>query len=100
MRDRVEFSLLAGQAGEVDFVAELAAKQLLGQNVGVIEHRMNDRDLRLVIELREAVIVNRADIKIAAFARSTEIELRHALGGKAGLEWIERTGKLPQLVIV
>ena len=61
---------------------------------------MNDRDLRLVVELREAVIIDRTDIEVAAVARTAEIKLRHSLRGKAGLERIEGAGKLPQLVIV
>ena len=96
----VELSLLPSQAGEIDFVAELAAEQLVRQHVRIIEHRMNDRNLLLVIELGKAVIIDRADIEIAAFARPAEIKLRHSFRGKAGLKWVECTGKLPQLVIV
>src|SRR5262249_43852472 len=100
LRYGVEFSLLPGQTGEVDLVAELAAEQLLRQHVGIIQHRMNDRDLLLVIELGKAVVVDRPDVEIATFARPVEIKLRNSLRGKAGLERVECTVKLPQLIII
>ena len=88
--DGVEFGLLPRQAGQIEFVAELAAQHRLRQHVGIVEHRMDDRDLRLHVRVRKAVVVDRADVEIAAVAGAGEIELRDALGGDAGVERIER----------
>src|SRR5689334_8444808 len=61
---------------------------------------MNDRDLCLMIELGEAVIIDRTDIEVAAFARPAEIKLRDSLGCKTGLQRVEGAGELSQLIVV
>ena len=69
-----------GQAGEVDLVAELAAEHRLVEHVVVVDHRMDDRNLALHVGFREAVVVDRAHVEIAAVAAAGQIELRDAFG--------------------
>ena len=49
--DGVEFGLLPGQAGQVELVAEFAAQNRLRQHVRIVEHGMDDRNLRLIVRL-------------------------------------------------
>ena len=92
LADGVELGLLPGQAGQIELVAELAAQHLLRQHVGIVENRMDDRNLALIVRFGEAVIVDRADVEIAAVAGAGEVKLRDAFGGNAGLKRIERAG--------
>ena len=79
--DGVELGLLARQAGEVEFVTELAAQHRMVDGVVVVDDRMDDRNLFLHVRGREAVIVNRADVEITALAFAGEIDLRDARAG-------------------
>ena len=58
------------------------------EDVVVIDHRMDDRDLALHVRVREAEIVDRAGVEIAAVAFAGEIELRDAFAGRV----LERIG--------
>ena len=60
---------------------------------------MDDRNLLLDVELREAVIVDRAHVEVAAVAGAGQVELRHAFGGDAGVERIERADELAELIV-
>ena len=61
---------------------------------------MDDRNLRLHVLTRKAVVINRADIEIAAVAGAGQINLRNALGGNAGMERIKRAEELGELIVV
>ena len=80
--DGIEIGLVARQAGEVEVVAKLATHDRMIEGVVVVEHRMDNRNLFLYVRRREAVIIHRADVEIAAVALAGEIDLREArIGG-------------------
>ena len=81
LADRIVARLLTAQARDIDLIAQFAAHHLFGQRLRIIQNGRHDRQLILLIELRIAGVVDRAQIEIAAVAASRQVKLRHALPG-------------------
>ena len=77
-RDGIEGRSQPRQARQVGPIAQLAAEHRLAEHVAVVEHRMDDRDVVLHVGFREAVIVDAADVEIAAIAAAGQVQLRDA----------------------
>ncbi len=92
----VERRGVARQAGEVALVAELAAEDVVIDHVGIIDHGRDHRHLALVT--REAQIIDRARVEIAAIADAGEVELRDRVGRQVQ-ERAERIAVLGQPVV-
>ncbi len=90
-RDRVERRGRARQAGEVGLVADLAAEDRAVDHVGIVDHRMDDRNLLLAAG--EAEVIDRARVEEAAIADAGQIELRDRFGRQAQ----ERSQRIPVL---
>ena len=90
-RDRVEGRVVARQAGEIGLVAELAAEDRAVDHVGVVDDRMNDRNLLLVAG--EAEVIDRARVEEAAIADAGQIKLRDRFRRQAQ----ERSQRIPVL---
>jgi len=74
-------------------------------DVVVVHHRVDDRDLTLAIVARETEIVERTDIEIAAVADAGQIEARDPFGGdgqpfEVGLVSREARGVIRQVKFV
>src|SRR5665647_1281873 len=56
----------------------ISAEHRMVEGVGVVDHRMDDRDLFLHVRCREAQIIDAAGVEIAAVALAGDIELGDA----------------------
>src|SRR5262249_14710493 len=72
----IELGAIAAQAGEIGPQAELAAEDRAIEDVIVIDHRMDDRNLLLTVRAREPIEIHRACVEEAALAASLEVDLR------------------------
>src|SRR5262249_49275495 len=79
--DRIKIGILASETCEVNTIAKLTAKNWAIEHIIVVDHRMDDGDLALCVRVREAEIVDRASIKIAAVAFAGKIKLRNSFAG-------------------
>ena len=57
-RDRIEVGVGAAQTRQVGLIAEFAAEHRLAEDVAVIDHRMDDRNLALRVGFGKSVVVD------------------------------------------
>ena len=70
---RVEGSVVTRQVGEIGLVADFAAEDRAVDHVGIVDDRINDRNLLLVPGVAE--VVDRARVEEAAIADAGQIKL-------------------------
>src|SRR5262249_49969806 len=88
--DGIKVGLAAAKVGEVQSVTKLATEDRTVEDVGIVEHRINDRNLALHVRFRKAEVINTADIEIAAVTSTGEIELRDRFHSRI----LERIGRV------
>src|SRR5213076_3369363 len=81
-RNRLEVGKIPAEAGQVAVQAQFASEDRIGEGVLVVYHRVNHRQLVLVVCRREAIEIKRSRIEVTSVSTTLEIGLGYDVIGR------------------